>query len=138
MPARDFYHNNAKNALTKDGWTITHDPLRIQWGSKDMYVDLGAEQILAAEKGETKIAVEIKSFLGKSEVFELEHALGQFIFYHDLMEQTHPGRTLYMAITNETMQAIFQEPIGKILLENKRVRLIVFDPKSEVILQWIP
>ncbi|MCP4345831.1 MAG: hypothetical protein GY795_09930, partial [Desulfobacterales bacterium] len=28
MPARDLYHNNFRNALVKDGWTVTHDPFR--------------------------------------------------------------------------------------------------------------
>ncbi len=27
MPAKDIYHNQVKNALIKDGWTITDDPL---------------------------------------------------------------------------------------------------------------
>ena len=27
MPAKDIYHDTVKNALIKDGWTITHDPL---------------------------------------------------------------------------------------------------------------
>ena len=56
MPAKDIYHNNVKNALIKDGWKITHDPLRLEWGGKDMYVDLGAEELLAAEKGGRQIA----------------------------------------------------------------------------------
>jgi hypothetical protein len=68
MPARDIYHDVVKKALIKDGWTITHDPLRLQWGAKDIYVDLGAEQLLAAEKTGWKIAVEIKSFTGPAEV----------------------------------------------------------------------
>ncbi len=51
MPARDIYHDAVKNALMKDGWTITDDPLHMKWGKKDMYVDLGAEQVMAAEKG---------------------------------------------------------------------------------------
>jgi hypothetical protein len=42
MPARDIYHNQVKNALIKDGWTITHDPLKLEIGSKDLFVDLGA------------------------------------------------------------------------------------------------
>ncbi len=54
------------------GWTISHDPLSLKWGVKDMYVDLGAEQLLAAEKGLRKIAVEIKSFIGPSEPDDLE------------------------------------------------------------------
>ena len=43
MPARDMYHDAVRNALVKDGWTITHDPFRLSWGGRDMYVDLGAE-----------------------------------------------------------------------------------------------
>jgi hypothetical protein len=56
MPAKDIFHNAVKNALIKDGWTITHDPLRLTWGGKDMYVDLGAERLLAAEKAGQQIA----------------------------------------------------------------------------------
>jgi hypothetical protein len=75
MPAKDIYHDAVKKALVKDGWNITHDPLRLQWGAKDLYIDLGAEQLLAAEKGERKIAVEIKGFVSPSAVADLENAL---------------------------------------------------------------
>jgi hypothetical protein len=34
-------------------------------GGVEMYVDLGAEKIIAAEKDGKKIAVEIKSFIGR-------------------------------------------------------------------------
>ena len=47
MPARDFYHEQVRTALVKDGWVITHDPLRLNWGNKDLYVDLGAERLIA-------------------------------------------------------------------------------------------
>ena len=43
MPAKDIFHDNVKNALIKDGWNITDDLLKLQWGNKDLYVDLGAE-----------------------------------------------------------------------------------------------
>ncbi len=29
MPAKDIYHDAVKNALIKDGWTITADPYPI-------------------------------------------------------------------------------------------------------------
>ena len=35
MPAKDIYHDNCKQALIKDGWTITHDPYLLRWGLKD-------------------------------------------------------------------------------------------------------
>ena len=136
MPARDIYHDAVRNALLKDGWTITHDPLRLKWGTKDMYVDLGAEQFLGAEKEGRKIAVEIKSFVGASEVKDLEGAVGQFVVYSDVLRQVEPQRTLYLAVRQETWQEIFEEPIGKLLLENQRVRLLVFDEHTEAILRW--
>lgn len=77
MPARDIYHNTVKNALIKDGWTITHDPLSLKLRKgKRLFVDLGAERLIAAEKDTQKIAVEIKSFVGASVMKDLEEALG--------------------------------------------------------------
>ncbi|ETW93946.1 MAG: fatty-acid oxidation protein subunit alpha, partial [Candidatus Entotheonella factor] len=96
MPAKDIYHNAVRNALVKDGWMITHDPLRLQWGARDLYVDLGAEQLVAAEKPGQKIAVEIKSFVGQSVVADLEQALGQYILYHDILAYAEPDRQLYL------------------------------------------
>ena len=76
MPARDFFYDAVKNALIKDGWMITHDPLKLNFGFTTAFVDLGAEKLLAAEKGSEKIAVEIKSFAGSSELYEFHTALG--------------------------------------------------------------
>ncbi len=126
MPAKDIYHDTAKNALMKDGWTITHDPLVLRWGTTDVYVDLGAEQLLAAEKAERRIAVEVKSFVGRSAVEDLEKALGQYILYHDIMAKREPDRTLYLAVHEEAFLGIFEEPIGRLLLDNNRLNLIVF------------
>jgi hypothetical protein len=138
MPARDIYHSQVKNALIKDGWTITHDPLKLEIGSKDLFVDLGAEQLIAAEREQRKIAVEIKSFVGKSDVEDLEKALGQFVLYHDILDEVEPDRVLYLAIRRPVFEDIFEEPIGNILLKNGRVRLIVFDQYAEEIVKWIP
>jgi hypothetical protein len=138
MPAKDIYHTAVKHALIKDGWTITHDPLRLEWGGKDMYVDLGAEQLLAAERAEKRIAVEVKSFVGDSDLDDLEKALGQYVLYHDVLAEIEPLRVLYLAIPNYVILDIFEEPLGKLLLKNDRARLIGFDPSEEVIVQWIP
>jgi hypothetical protein len=85
MPAKDIYHDAVKNALIKDGWTITDDPLILSIGKKDLFADLGAEKLIAAEKSYQKIAVEIKSFIGKSRVDDLEKALGQYILYREIL-----------------------------------------------------
>jgi hypothetical protein len=87
-----------KRPYFKDGWTITHDPLRLSWGGKDAYVDFGAEQLLAAEKAGKRIALEVKSFVGDSEMDDLEKALGQYTLYHDLLAELEPDRVLYLAV----------------------------------------
>lgn len=138
MPAKDIYHDNMKRALIKDGWTVTHEQMHLKWGLKDMYVDIGAEKLMAAEKDGRKIGVEVKSFTGHSEMNELEKAVGQYIVYHDVLRKTEPDRELYLAVPEEIFADLFEEPIGKLLLENQRFRLIVFDPSREVILKWIP
>ena len=139
MPARDIYHAPCVRALQKDGWNITDDPLRITIGRRDVLIDLGAERIIAAERNGERIAVEIKSFVHISEVQDLKDALGPFILYEDTLARSanQSDRVLYMAIRQSTYDGIFSEPIGQMLLENRRVRLIVFDEETEVITQWI-
>jgi len=137
MPAKDIYHNAVRNALIKDGWTITHDPLRLTWGDKDMYVDLGAERVLAAEKAGQQIAVEIKSFVGDSEMDDLEKAIGQYAVYRAVLAEREPQRVLYLAVPQDVLD-IFERPLGKLLLKNHLAQVVGFDPQTEVIVQWIP
>lgn len=98
MPAKDIFHDIVITALQKDGWIITDDPLRLKWGLRELFIDLGAKKLIAAQKGETKIAVEIKSFLGKSPINELENALGQYILYRNILEETERERLIYLAV----------------------------------------
>ncbi len=68
---------------------------------------------------------------------ELEKAIGQYIVYHDVLAETQPERELYLAVHDEIYTGLFKEPIGNLLLKNNRIKLIVFQPQKEVILQWI-
>jgi hypothetical protein len=137
MAQRDIYHEACKNALTKDGWIITHDPLILSFGKRNVYVDLGAELPLAAEKGGRKIAVEVKSFRGPSEIVNLENALGKYVFYRSLLAQDEPERVLYLAVTDDVFRGIFTEPLGQFIQTEHNLRIIVFDDASEVISKWI-
>ena len=138
MPAKDLYHDAVKNALTKDGWTVTHDPFPLKWGKKDLFVDLGAEKLLTAEKEGRRIAVEVKSFVGQSDVEDLRNALGQFVLYHDILEERAPERELFLAVPESAFVTVFEEPIGSILIVKQRLRLIVFDKDKQEIVRWIP
>ncbi len=136
MPARDFYHDIVRNALVKDGWTITHDPYPLKLGQKDLFIDLGAEKILAAEKGNDKIAVEIKSFVGRSVINDAENALGQYLIYRKLLMRKEADRVLFMAIDKETLNDTFSDELRELLTEDFEVRLLVFDKISEEIVEW--
>jgi hypothetical protein len=63
MAGRDIFHEQVKQALIKDGWIITDDPLTIPFGNSEVYIDLGAEHLLAAEKGARRIAVEVVQWI---------------------------------------------------------------------------
>lgn len=138
MPARDIYHNIVKSAFIKDGWTITHDPLRIRLArGRNLFVDLGAERLLAAERGGEKIAVEVKSFTRPSDMKNLEEAVGQFVLYARLLKRYYPDHTLYLAVSEDTRKTVFEEEAGQTLIEDGIIRLVTFDPTREVIVRWI-
>jgi hypothetical protein len=136
MPAKDIYHDTVKNALIKDGWKITNDPLFIQSGGVDMYVDLGAEQIIAAEKKEGKIAVEIKSFIQNSFISEFHLAIGQYINYRLALKNEEPERTLYLAVSSDIDQDSFVIPFIQAALKTNQIKYIVYDIEREVITKW--
>jgi hypothetical protein len=139
MPAKDIYHHAVKQALQKDGWTITHDPYRLKLSrGKNLFIDLGAERLIAAERGLEKIAIEVKSFRSASDMKDLEDAVGQFVLYEHLLTRYDPNRTLYLAIPDAVRVSIFEEEAGAVLIEDQVIRLFTFSPTQEVIVQWIP
>ena len=98
MSARDKYHEIVKNAHVREGWMITHDPYRIAIGTTHGDIDFGAEMPIAAERNNERIAVEVKSFLSDSEIYDLERAVGQYGMYRVVLRKLDPSRTLYLAV----------------------------------------
>jgi hypothetical protein len=142
MPARDLYHEIVKTALQKEGWKITHDPYRLKLTrGKNLFVDLGAERLIAAERGIQKIAIEIKSFRRASEMKDLEEALGQFVLYEHLLARYEPDRKLFLAIPDEVCQSVFEEEAGTVLLEDQVLRLVIpnsIEFRADVTIDEIP
>ena len=136
MSAKDATHNVVRKALEKDGWTITQDPYYIKVGGVELYIDLGAEAMVAAEREGQKIAVEIKSFLGASSISEFHTALGQFFNYRLALEEKEPDRELYVAVPLNTYNDFFSlQFIQKVV--QTTLKLLIYDEQSEVISQWI-
>jgi hypothetical protein len=135
--ARDFYHNIVKYALIKDGWRITHDPYKIKIEDIGYEIDLGAEPMIAAEKGGQVIAVEIKSFVGPSNINEFHRAIGQFIDYSIALEEEDPNRILFLAIPNIIYTTFFQKNLIRKAIARVKGRIIVYNPENQTIEQWI-
>ncbi len=137
MPAKDTYHNAVKNALIKDGWTITADPYFIKYEDAELYADLAAEKPIAAERLGQKIVVEIKSFIGRSLMYDFHDALGQYIVYRNLIQLTAPEYTLYLGIDDAVYQEFFQRKSIQLITKENRLLLMTVEMKKEEIIQWI-
>ena len=136
MAARDIFHDAVKQALEKVGWRITHDPLSLQIGGVEMYIDLGAEQLIAAEKEGEKIAVEIKSFVAVSAIYEFHLAIGQYRNYQLALLQEDPERVLYLAVPEDAYDRFFTLQFIQDALRYNAVRYLVYDAQAEVIVRW--
>jgi len=138
MPAPDLFHSTVKVALQKDGWVITHDPLHLKIGTAiEMYIDLAAEKIIAAEREGCKIAVEVKSFTAPSTLSEFHTAVGQFINYRYALEEVEPDRVLYLAAPISIYKKFFQIPFITSIVTRSQIYLLIYNPEVEEIVQWL-
>jgi len=134
--AKDVFHDAVKQALLKQQWVITADPLIIKIGGVKLEIDLAAEKVVAAEKAGRKIAVEIKSFLNPSTITDFHAALGQFLNYRLALQIRDPDRSLYLAVPLDTFNSFFQEPFVQQAVNLYEVKLVIYNPLEEVITLW--
>ncbi len=136
MTAKDIFHDAVRNALEKEGWIITNDPLFIRSLGIDFYIDLAAEKIIGAEKEGQKIAVEIKSFIAVSAVSEFHRAVGQFMNYRLALRNQETDRPLYLAVPKDAYETFFSIRFVRVAVREYQISLIVYDPENEVIVKW--
>lgn len=133
MPRLDKYHEVVKNALIKDGWEIKYDPFLLKYKGLRLYIDLGAEKITDGQK----VTVEIKVFGSDSFVNDFEKAIGQYSLYKFILKRANFKQELYLAVSQQTFEMFGDKPaIGEYIAENE-IYLVIFNPDTEKILQWI-
>jgi XisH protein len=137
MSRKDLFHDLVKNALNQAGWTISNDPLYLSVGNLSLQIDLAAERLIAAEKGNQKIAVEVKSFLIDSKITAFYNALGQYLAYQVALSEKEPDRALYLAVPDLTYESLFGEVLVQKILQRYPVKLIVYNSDVEEIQRWI-
>jgi XisH protein len=136
MPAKDTYHDAVKNALIKDGWTITFDPYPIKYEEVKLLADLAGEKTISATREGEKIVIETKSFLSRSPMREFETALGQYLIYQTFLSLTHPEYKVYLAIGENINEKFFQQVAIELILQKYQVSLLVVDINKEEIIKW--
>lgn len=137
MSARDVFHEAVKRALLKDRWQVTDDPLELEWEEVKVKIDLAAERLIAAERENEKIAVEIKSFISPSAISDFHTALGQFLNYQIMLEVNESKRELYLAVPVEAYSSFFQSRLAQVAVKKHQIKLLVYDPVYEEVVQWI-
>ncbi len=137
MPRKDKDHDLVREALEKDGWTITHDPYRLEMGDVDLAADLGAEKLFAAERGLEKIVVEIKMFQRMSVISSFHEAVGQFRNYRRLLRRKDAERRLFLAISENTFNYFMSQEFYRMAIEEDEISLLVYNKPSISIEKWI-
>lgn len=136
MPAKDKFYDSVINALRKDGWTITDEEFYLPFATRTAYIDILAEKPVTAEKAGRKIAVEVKTFGGASQMAELEKAVGQFVIYKTALAVAELEHDLYLAVPTD-MGAFFQLPAVTKMRRDFGIKVVTYDPQKEVLSQWI-
>lgn len=101
-----------------------------------MNIDLGAERLIAAAKESEKIAVEVKSLLGPSLIYDLHNLVGQYIDYQIGLEEQEPGRVLFVAIPLIAYERLESQPFFEKVCKRTKLKVIVFDPGQQTIVKW--
>lgn len=135
MPAKDRLHDNVVHALEKADWKIVREQFGIALESRTIWIDLRAQK----EQENLVILVEVKDFdRTGSPVHYLANALGQYLLYRSALILTDDPTPLYMALPISSYNRIMTEDIGQDVIQRYDLRLIVFNPLTEEIVQWIP
>ena len=138
MPTQDLYHDIVRDALRKDGWRITHTALQLKAQAASRAGKLWEGPWLIADKDERKVAVAVDSFVGRSSPADVIQTWGRLGLSRPRLHALDSDRVVCLAVRQATYSACFGGIEGDLLLEKEHMRLIVFDPRAEVIVQWVP
>ncbi len=137
MPAKDIIHDAVITALQKDGWIITDDPLILVLREENIAIDLGAEKVITAEKGNEQIAIEIKSFTRPSVLYTFHEALGQYFNYETALLELQENRILYLAVSKEVYQNMSGNFLIRKSIERSGMKILVVNLQQQTIVEWI-
>jgi hypothetical protein len=134
LPAKDYYHDTVVRALTKAGWMVTKEQVTIVLDKRRLWIDIRAVK----ESESLMILVEVKGFQNMpSPMNYLADAVGKYVVYRSTLDYLRFETPLYMAVPLAAYESILSETIAQPVFQRANIKLIVFDPKTEEIVQWI-
>jgi hypothetical protein len=136
MPRKDTIHDAVKNALIKDGWTITADPYTIRYELVILFADLEAEHPIAAEREDNRIVVEIKRFPSRSPFKDFQEAVGQYVVYRAFLRQINPDYRLYLAVSDRIYDRFLTRSEVQVVVEDVDLGFLVVNLDREEIIRW--
>ena len=138
MPTQDLYHDTVRDALRQDGWRLMHTALQLKAKPEARVGELWEGPWLIADKDERKVAVAVSSFVGRSNLADIIQTWRQLGLSRPQFHAMDSDRVVYLAVRQATYSACFGGSEGDLLLEKEHIQLVVFDPRAEVIVQWVP
>lgn len=139
MSRRDFIHVAVREALENGGWEITDDPFLIdlKFEETSFNVDIGAQKLISASKGNKEIAVEIKT-LGEVSVINTFHTiLGQYLNYRDALELSDDLAELYLGVSKEGYRKRYDSFFIRMQLTRYNIKIVIINIKNKKILRWV-
>ncbi len=137
MPAIDECQPQMIRALAKEGWLVTHQPFAIRISKTEgVYADLRLQH---HQYQQTIIVVEVKCFPEtRSLLDEFYHAVGQYLFYRQVLAQKNINIPLFLAIPTHAYEKLSNRPIMASVINEIHVKIVVVDLDDEEIVLWIP
>jgi hypothetical protein len=136
MPQYDAHHEAVKQALLKDGWSVTREQFSVLYKGLRVFIDMAAEKFVDGEDGSEKIAIEVKVFDQSPFLSDFEKAIGQYSLYRFMLRKVRIKRRLFLAVSEKASREFFSIPAVTEYTTQHRIHLLIFDPESEEILKW--
>ncbi|MFK7931948.1 MAG: element excision factor XisH family protein [Saprospiraceae bacterium] len=133
--AKDLYHDAVKNALIKAGWKISNEPFYLRIDDEHAYfIDILAEKWIIARKSKEWLFVEVKSFIAKSDAYELHSSVGQYLIYRAALKYLKIKKRIVLAVPIEVYANLFQSDFVQFVMEEYDIELLPYDPFKEVLI----